>query len=222
MPALAPVIPRQMLPPPTTTAISMPSSARTSTISDASCSSTLPSMPYPSSPAKASPESFSSTRGHRAPSAANDHLSEPHDGGIAEYLLDRLLLVPHELLLEQHGLAEPTVEFAVDDLRQRSFGLSLVARDGFERLALCRDGVRRHFLARDELRLRERRVHRDVVGELLVAALQLDDHRVDAATVLLVQVRVEHVARGGFDAHDVADLDVLLEGDLQVVDLVLE
>src|SRR5690606_18475685 len=61
MPASAPAIPRQMLPPPTTTATSTPAS-RTSTISPAMYWVKAPSMPEPVSPAKASPESLSRRR----------------------------------------------------------------------------------------------------------------------------------------------------------------
>ena len=51
-----------MLPPPTTTAMSTPSS-RASTISRATNSATFPSIGLPSWPANASPDSFSRMRG---------------------------------------------------------------------------------------------------------------------------------------------------------------
>ena len=59
---------------------------------------------------------------------------------------------------------------------------------------------------------------RDLVGQLRRAAGELDEHAVDAAAVLGVQVGVEDVALGGLDADDLADLDVLLQRDLEVVD----
>src|SRR5437763_158415 len=47
---------------------------------------------------------------------------------------------------------------------------------------------------------------------------QFDQHAVDAAVVLHVEVRVDHVARTRLVADHLTELDVLLEGDLQVVD----
>src|SRR5450759_768182 len=61
MPFVAPAMPRKMLPPPTTTATSMPA-AWTTPICSAMRSRTLGSMPYPASPMSASPESLSRTR----------------------------------------------------------------------------------------------------------------------------------------------------------------
>ena len=53
-----------------------------------------------------------------------------------------------------------------------------------------------------------------------VAAVgQLDEHGVHAAATLDVQVAVEDVAGGRLDAHDVAQLDLLLERDLEVLEL---
>ena len=48
---------------------------------------------------------------------------------------------------------------------------------------------------------------------------QLDEHGVHAAATLDVQVALEHVAVGRLDAHDVAELDLLLERDLEVLEL---
>jgi hypothetical protein len=53
----------------------------------------------------------------------------------------------------------------------------------------------------------------------LVAALELDEHRIDAAATLDVEVAVEDVARGGLHPHDITELDALLERDLQVIEL---
>ena len=51
-----------------------------------------------------------------------------------------------------------------------------------------------------------------------VAAGHLDEHAVDAAAALDVQVAVEHVAGAGLEPHDAAELDLLLERDLEVVE----
>src|SRR5829696_8269884 len=67
MPLPAPVAPRQMLPPPTTTATSTFSSVRTSAISWATWNTTSPSMELPPLPANASPDSLRTTRFHLAP-----------------------------------------------------------------------------------------------------------------------------------------------------------
>ena len=64
MPDSAPDMPRQMLPPPTTMAMSIPSSFLTATISRAMELTTAPSMPKPSGPANASPETLSRIRFH--------------------------------------------------------------------------------------------------------------------------------------------------------------
>ena len=88
-------------------------------------------MPWPCSPAKASPESLSSTRRQRgsltAVSAADDDLGEPHERGAGgvEQLGDGLLLVLDELLLEQDPLLEPAAEATLDDLVERGLGLAL-------------------------------------------------------------------------------------------------
>ena len=68
------------------------------------------------------------------------------------------------------------------------------------------------------LRAGEADVDGDVVGEFLRGAGHLDQHGVDATATLHVQVAVDHVARSGLDADDVAQLDLLLQRDLQVVE----
>src|SRR5262245_30457468 len=66
MPRVAPLMPRKMLPPPTTIAISTPNSMRASVASDAMRCTTAESMPYPVvRSANASPESFRTTRRYR-------------------------------------------------------------------------------------------------------------------------------------------------------------
>ncbi len=125
-----------------------------------------------------------------------------------------------EALLEQHPLLEPGVEPALDDLGPRLLGLALGLGDVEQRLALLLDVVGRDLVAAQVRRLGEGDVHGDLVGQLLGAAGELDEHGVDAAAVLDVEVGVEDVAVGGLEADDPADLDVLLVGDLEVVDLV--
>src|SRR5688500_2927549 len=105
MPAPAPVMPRQMLPPPTTMATSTPR-FRALTTSPATYSANLPSMPKEVSPAKASPESLSRIRLYFASGTGSlsiqVDLGEGGDGGVAEQLGDRLLVVADERLLEEH------------------------------------------------------------------------------------------------------------------------
>src|SRR3954452_6848288 len=109
MPAPAPVAPRQMLPPPTTIATSVPSSARASASSMAIRSTMPPSIVSSDAVlAKASPDSFSTPRRQGAPSfpsgpsgelndtvrsplRADDDLGEPHDLAAAQHLLHGLL-----------------------------------------------------------------------------------------------------------------------------------
>src|SRR6185436_1966823 len=63
MPRFSPLMPRQMLPPPTTIAISTPSSRRAAATSSAMRCTTAASMPKPlRASANASPESLSTTR----------------------------------------------------------------------------------------------------------------------------------------------------------------
>ena len=104
-------------------------------------------------------------------------------------------------------------------LGMRLVGLALVAGDGLEGGALVGDHVRRHVVAPQVLRPGEGDVHGDVVRQLGAAAGHLDEHGVDAASALDVHVAVEDVAVGRLDAHDVAELDLLLERDLQLLEL---
>src|SRR5205823_1960344 len=60
-------------------------------------------------------------------SRADTDLSEADDLGVAEHLLDALLVVLGVALLEQHALLVPAVELALDDLRKRLVGLARVA-----------------------------------------------------------------------------------------------
>src|SRR3954447_22737492 len=226
MPWPAPVIPRQMLPPPTTTAMSTSRSRRTSTISCASWRTMSPSMPWPSLPANASPESLRTTRRHRAPptvdrpSAADRDLGEAHDLRAAEEVGDRLLLVLHVVLLEEHALLEPAGEATVDDLAERGLGLALGAGDVLERRPLLGHLGLGHVVAAEVRGAGERDLDGDLVREVRAAAGQLDEHAVHAAPVLAVDVGVDDVAVGRLAPHDLAERDVLLEDDLEVVDRV--
>ena len=71
--------------------------------------------------------------------------------------------------------------------------------------------VGRDVVAGEVLRLGEAGVDGDVVGQFGGAAGQLDEHGVDAAAALHVQVGVEHVPGRRLEAHDLAELDVLLQ-----------
>src|SRR4051794_21442346 len=222
-----------MLPPPTTMATSVPSSARASVSSRAMRSTTSPSIVSSDAVlAKASPDSFSTTRRHgvpafpsgelkdtlRSPLPADDDLGEPHDLAAAQHLLDALLVVLGERLLEQDALLVPAVQHAVDDLRQRRLRLAGVAGLRLECRALGLDLPRRNVLPAQVLRAPEGDVYGDVVRHLLRRVAQLDQHAVDATVVLHVQVGVDDVPGPGLVADHLTELDVLLQGDLEVVD----
>src|SRR5450755_2647701 len=121
MPAPAPVVPRQMLPPPTITASSRSNSPRVSAISAASRSTTMASMvSSEAEEANASPDIFRTMR-RRSPtvaSVAHDDLGELRHLGRPEEFGNGLLLVPHIGLVEQHPLFVPAAQSAFDDLRQ--------------------------------------------------------------------------------------------------------
>src|SRR5947209_18163314 len=100
-------------------------------------------------------------------SRADDDLGEADDLGVAQHLLDALLVVLGVALLEQHALLVPAVELALHDLRQCLLGLTRVAGLGLEDLALGRHLVGRRLVALQVLRLAERDVDGDVVSQLL-------------------------------------------------------
>src|SRR6516225_8407924 len=100
MPTADPVAPRQMLPPPTRTATSVPRSWRTSAISLAMRSTTEPSIVSSTAAlANASPESLRTTRrqggeaGLGTGLAPDQNLREADDRGRSEHLADCLLVV---------------------------------------------------------------------------------------------------------------------------------
>src|ERR1700677_1566394 len=126
MPAASCGLPRQMLPPPTTTPTETPA-ACTAAISLAMTvvvsTSTLPPLP-----ANASPESFSRTRRKAGAGtatllaecelgeAANRHLLAQDARHTVDQLADRHRIVLDERLFEHHVILEPFVELAFDDL----------------------------------------------------------------------------------------------------------
>ena len=113
--------------------------------------------------ASASPDSFRTTRCHRAGShntverhlghqcrrdvaqRADDDLGEAEHLCAAEQLRDGLLLVPDEGLLEQDALLVPALQAALDDLVQRGArGLPSLRRDllrGAANSAICSAGT---------------------------------------------------------------------------------
>src|SRR5207245_36463 len=117
---------------------------------------------------------------------------------------------------------EPSAELPLHDLRERLLGLALVARRGLEQRTLLLDLGRRELVLAEDTRTGERDVERDLTGELVVTARQLDQHAVHATVVLHVQVRAHDVARRRIDTRRAAPVDVLLQADLQLVELVLE
>src|SRR4051812_34997243 len=186
MPVLAPVAPRQMLPPPTTTAMSTPRDCLASAISRAIWKTTSPSIELPPLSANASPLSFSTTRFQRgcssvmprvrsrARSPADEHLREADDGRGGDRRRDLLLLVGVEGLVEERaaglaGLAQaavPAGEPALDDLVPRLLGLALLLGHGEEQLARLVDLALGHLVARQHRRLGEGDVQGDLVGDL--------------------------------------------------------
>src|SRR6476660_1058443 len=152
-------MPRKMLPPPTTIAISTLSSTRASATSSAMRWTTAASIPNEMLvSAKASPESFSTTRRNwlwvigtpasvsrstlflayfDAGEPANHRVgAEPVQEGA-----DRDLGITYETLLEQHVVLVEALDPALDDLLDRVLGLALVAGQLGEQLALLLDGV---------------------------------------------------------------------------------
>src|SRR5271165_452173 len=125
MPPASCALPRQMFPPPTTTATETPSRA-TAAISSAITAVVAKSTAL-SLPPKASPESFRRTRLkdgralrftdgelHKAPDL--DVLAE-HPDGRSDQLADGLIFVHDEGLIDQNMIAVPFVQLTLDDAR---------------------------------------------------------------------------------------------------------
>src|SRR5215211_650099 len=186
-----------MLPPPTTIASSRPSLC-TSTISRAIRSTVFGSVPYSWSPISASPESFRRTRRNAGAAPEGDRSSsccgvvtrlfcdreapERDDtrSRLADRLTHRLRRVVDPRLLAQHaaglGGEEAFGEHPLDDLLLRLLGLALELVRVEVDLPLGLDRVRGNLVLRQPLGRRERDVHGQLPGELLVAAIELDDH----------------------------------------------
>src|SRR5215216_4943463 len=185
--------PRKMFPPPTTIASSAPAStaSRTSVAVD----SRLPgSIPYPSPPARLSPESLRTTRftgpssepRPAAPSVSASNLSalskadlelvarEAPDDDVLSDLLDsllqeigdRLVRVLHVGLREQGLLGTPLLHATLDNAARYLLGLAHPRRLLLGDRTLLLEGVRRYILRRDAQRPHRGHVQRHVAGEL--------------------------------------------------------
>src|SRR5215470_13128399 len=184
MPAALAAMPLKMLPPPITMATWTPRSM-TSRISAPTRSSTGGSIPYPWSPASASPESFRTMRRYRgrpaASAAATDSASDPEAGksldddplarlgvGQVDEVLDLRLAarVFNKRLLEQALLGEILLELALDDLVEHLGGLLLVRHLAAVDLALLLEHGRRHLFACHVCGVRRGHLHREVADEL--------------------------------------------------------
>src|SRR5918994_1892219 len=157
MPRSAPGLPRKMLPPPTTTAISTPSSVFAAATSSAMRCTTAASMPEPeAASANTSPDSFSTTRSYldASPNASPYAFFaillvttrrllvadlDPHEAAdgrilaeLAQQLADRGLRLAEERLPDQDDTLVEGVDPAFDDLRDRLLRLPLVAGELLE------------------------------------------------------------------------------------------
>src|ERR1043166_7337620 len=140
IPVFERIEPRTMLPPP----ITRPSAApvpTTETTSSARRLTVSKSYPNPLSPASASPESLSSTRGYFRSLIQDDRRSrfaqmvadEPADlhvlaglgRGLLHEVADRLLGIAHPRLVHQRDVFVKRLHLALDDLVDHVLGLSL-------------------------------------------------------------------------------------------------
>src|SRR5215218_303850 len=182
-----------MLPPPTTIANSAPASTASRT--PWAVESRLPgSIPYPSSPARLSPESLRTTRltgpssESPAPSSSPVCLADPStatplelvvdeapDHDVLAELLDGLLQqVPDRLvgfldvgLRGERLLGDPLLHPALDDFLGDLLGLAHLRDLLLDHLPLFLEGAGRDVLRRDAHRPHGRDVQRHVAGELL-------------------------------------------------------
>src|SRR5918995_1333991 len=221
--------PRQMFPPPTTTAIWTPRSTTSASCRPISAVASV-LMPEPSNGANASPESLRRTRWYsvlpmsvtvaRAPLALVASASlvdglaqlvsdEPPDGNLlsdlgshlVEQLLDRLRVVLHVRLLEEHVVLVVGAQLALDDLLDHLVRLARLLRlDASDVLLLSQD-VRRDLLARQPPRSCRAR---DVQGDALHQGAEL------------VGVRDEVRLAVHFDqhTHGVVEMDVAVDQPL--------
>ena len=175
----------------------------------------------PESPASASPDGLKTIRFHRGAediASADLDLGEPDDRRRADQLGDRLLVVLGVRLVEQADLLEEAVEATLDDLRQRRFGLALVAADRLERLAARGSTTSSGTSSRRSYFGRAKAMCTAMSWASSGGVRHLDQHGVDAPAALDVQVAVEDVARRRPRCGRRRRADVLLERDLQVVE----
>src|SRR5579872_5059863 len=186
MPRSARAAPRNMLPPPTTSATCTPSFTA-AMISVARWATTSGEMPRGSAPANNPPDSFSTTRcqlGCSTPASgvrvirgsglADLKPGEAGDGdaGLGQHLLDRGLVVLHERLLEQRDFLEVGVQPALDDHRYGLLRLTLVPGDLLGDPALLLHLFGRHVLAGQVQRPGGRDLLGEIPGDLLVFLIQ--------------------------------------------------
>src|SRR6266508_6274360 len=235
MPRSAPGMPRKMLPPPTTMAISTPSSACEAATSSAMRWTMWASMPKPVDvSAKTSPESFSTTRSYRDASPTRLLLlfadldpDEPSDGcllaELAQQLADRRLRLADERLLDENVRLVEAVQAAFDDLGDGLLGLPFVAGELLEHGSRLVHHVGGDIVARDVLGRCRRDMERDVVRDLpglrvgRVDPADLDEHADVPAIALHVLVAVDD-AVSALVAGDPTELDVLADLGAELLD----
>src|SRR6266540_2230733 len=235
MPRSAPGMPRKMLPPPTTMAISTPSLAWDAATSSAMRWTMSASMPKPVDvSAKTSPESFSTTRSYRDASPTRLLLlfadldpDEPSDGcllaELAQQLADRRLRLADERLLDENVRLVEAVQAAFDDLGDGLLGLPFVAGELLEHGSLLVHHVGGDIVARDVLGRCRRDMERDVVRDLpglrvgRVDPTDLDEHADVPAVALHVLVAVDD-AVSALVAGDPTELDVLADLGAELLD----
>src|ERR671910_221126 len=248
MPRSAPGMPRKMLPPPTTTAISTPSSVFAAATSSAMRCTTAASMPEPeAASANTSPDSFSTTRSYldASPNASPYAFFaillvttrrllvadlDPHEAAdgrilaeLAQQLADRGLRLADERLLDQDDTLVEGVDPAFDDLRDRPLRLPLVAGELLEHRPFPLDNVAGNVVARDVPRRGRRDMERDVVRDLSgtgVGGVDATelDEHADVPAVALNVLVTVDDPVRALEAHDAAQADVLADLGTELLD----